>query len=474
MTRRLPLRLLRVLPPRRRGGRESFVEPGAGPGNGARSRAEAEFLPAAVEALERPASPAGRRLALAICALAAGVVAWGWFGRIDTVAVAHGKLVAGGRAKAVQPLELGIVRAIHVRDGQRVAAGEVLVELDATAAAADRARLAHDLAAQRLEAARFAALAAAPLDPLAAFAPPAGADPALAAAAQAALAAEAEEHRAALAALDAEVRQRAAEAHTIEATAAAYRDSLPPIRRRHDALRILAEKGHASDLRLAEAEERLILRERALEAELRRGAEAREAIAALEHRKRAREAALAARAGAGLSEALRRAASLEQELAKARRRERDRTLRAPVAGTVHDVAVNTIGGVVAPAQRLMSVVPADAPLEVDARLLNKDAGFVRPGQPAAVKIESFPFTRYGLVAGEVTRVSADAVDDPARGPVYPLRASLAEKRILAGDRWVPLAPGMAAAVEISTGSRRAIDFFLSPLQRYTDEALRER
>ena len=84
----------------------------------------------------------------------------------------------------------------------------------------------------------------------------------------------------------------------------------------------------------------------------------------------------------------------------------------------------------------MSVVPADAPLEVDANLLNKDAGFVRPGQRATVKIVSFPFTRYGLVPGEVTRVSADAMDGPSRGPVYPLRVSLAENRVLAGDRLV--------------------------------------
>ena len=122
----------------------------------------------------------------------------------------------------------------------------------------------------------------------------------------------------------------------------------------------------------------------------------------------------------------------------------------------------------------MSVIPADAPLEVEASLLNRDAGFVRPGQRAEVKLESFPFTRYGPVPGAVTRVSADAVDDPARGLVYPLRASLEESRILVGDRWTPLAPGMAATVEIATGKRRALDFFLSPLRRYTDESLRER
>ncbi len=436
--------------------------------------AETEFLPAAVEIQERPPSPAGRWLARLICALAACIVAWGWFGRIDTVAVAHGKLVAGGRAKAVQTLELGTVRAILVRDGQSVAAGEVLVELDATESAADRARLENDLAAARLDAARFAALAEAPHDPLPAFAPPAGADPALVAATRAELLAEAAVHGAALAVLDAEIRQREAEARTAEATAAVYRDSLPFIRRNYDALLALAEKGHTSELRVAEAEESLVVRERSLEAELRRGDETRAAIAAIEHRKEARTATLAARAGAGLAEALRRAASLEHELAKARERERNRTLRAPVAGTVHDVAVNTIGGVVAPAQRLMSIVPADAPLEVQASLLNRDVGFVRPGQTAAIKIESFPFTRYGFIPGAIVRVSADAIDDPARGLVYPLRASLDDKRILVGDQWIPLAPGMAATVEVSTGTRRAIDFFLSPLRRYTDEALRER
>ena len=440
----------------------------------ARTRAETEFLPAAMEIEEAPPSPAGRLLALLICALAAGIVAWGWFGRIDTVAVAHGKLVAGGRAKVVQPLESGTVRAILVRDGQEVAAGEILVELDATASAADRARLAYDLAARRLDAAQFAALAQAPDDPLPAFAPPAGADPRLLEAARAALLAEAAEHRAALAALDADIRQREAEARTVEAKAAAFRDSLPLVRRRYEAQRTLAEKGNASALNLAETEERLIFHERSLETELRRADEIREAIAAIEYRKQAEAAAFAARAETRRAEALRGAARLEQELAKARERERNRTLRAPVAGTVHNVAVNTVGGVVAAGQRLMSVVPADAPLEVEARLLNRDAGFVRPGQRAEIKIEAFPFTRYGLVPGAIVRVSADAVDDPARGLVYPLRASLDDKRILVGDRWVPLAPGMAATVEVATGTRRAIDFFLSPLRRYTDESLRER
>ena len=127
-----------------------------------------------------------------------------------------------------------------------------------------------------------------------------------------------------------------------------------------------------------------------------------------------------------------------------------------------------------PAERLMVVVPADVTLEVEAMVLNKDIGFVRAGQESEIKIESFPFTKYGLIDGAVKHISADAVEDEKQGLVYPMRATLKTNRILVGDRWVPLAPGMSVTAEVKTGKRRAIEFFLSPLMRYQDEALRER
>ena len=439
-----------------------------------RRREEVDFLPAAVELLERPASPAGRGFALAIAALFVAAIAWGWFGRIDTVAVAPGRIVPGERVKTIQPLEIGIVRAIHVRDGQAVRQGEALVELDPTERGADLARLEHDLMAARLDAARLAALAERLDDPASAFATPPGAGPAALAAARALMLAEAAEQREALAGLDAGRRRREAERATVEARIASYRDTIPLLRERVEAQRILARRKHTSRLQLSELEEELVGRERALEVERRRLAETTEAVAELQRRRAERAAAFAARVARERLEAMRLAARLDQELAKAEERLRSRVLRAPVDGTVQQLAVHTVGGVVSPAERLMAVVPSGAALEVEALAANKDIGFVHAGQEAAIKVESFPFTRYGLVDGEVAHVSADAVADEALGLVYPMRVAMADNRILVGDAWTPLAPGMAVTVEVKTGQRRAIEFFLSPLMRYRDEALRER
>ncbi len=114
-----------------------------------RSRNQADtarqFLPAALEILETPASPAGRAIGATIILFFAIAIAWATFGHVDIIATAPGKIVPTGRTKTIQPLETGIVSAIHVRDGDKVAAGEVLIELDRTVTQAERNRAERDL-----------------------------------------------------------------------------------------------------------------------------------------------------------------------------------------------------------------------------------------------------------------------------------------------------------------------------------------
>ena len=169
-----------------------------------------------------------------------------------------------------------------------------------------------------------------------------------------------------------------------------------------------------------------------------------------------------------------RAAAVSQDVVKAARRRAVQRLVSPVDGVVQQLAVHTVGGVVTPGQQLMVVVPRDAPLEVEAWVENKDVGFVRPGQPVEVKVETFPFTRYGTVAGRVTGLSRDAVSVERLGLVYAARVSLDRSAVRVEERDVALAPGMAVTVEIAIGRRRVLDFFLSPLLRRTHESLRER
>ena len=162
------------------------------------------------------------------------------------------------------------------------------------------------------------------------------------------------------------------------------------------------------------------------------------------------------------------------QVRKTQQRERLMQLRAPVAGTVQQLAIHTEGGVVTPAQVLMAVVPSGDTLEVEATVLNKDIGFVRPGQKVTIKIESFPYTRYGYLTGSVHSVSHDAAQDEKLGLVFPARVRLDKATLLIDGVQVKLTPGMALSVEIKTGKWRVIDYLLSPLQQHTTEALRER
>ena len=141
---------------------------------------------------------------------------------------------------------------------------------------------------------------------------------------------------------------------------------------------------------------------------------------------------------------------------------------------VQRLLANTVGGVVTPAQPLMVIVPKDNVLEVEAMLPNRDIGFVNPEQSAEVKVETFPFTKYGTIHGTITQVSSDAIQDEKLGLIYSTRVKLAKDTLRVENKTVRLSPGMAVTVEVKTGKRRVIEYFLSPLMQVTSESLRER
>jgi len=185
---------------------------------------------------------------------------------------------------------------------------------------------------------------------------------------------------------------------------------------------------------------------------------------------------------------------LAQDVVKAHKRAALQLITAPVDGVVQQLAVHTVGGIVTPAQPLLVVVPAESRLEIEAMVSNRDIGFVQVGQEAEIKVQTFNFTRYGLLRGQVLTVSQDAVGrDPAQSPdkpqgtdprtggtsespdpVYAARISLDRTEMQIEDKLVSLSPGMAVTVEIKTGSRSVISYLLSPLRKYKQESLRER
>ena len=450
----------------------------AGP---ARHADEAAFLPAALSLQETPVHPAPRRFALAICALFVAALAWACLGHVDIVAVAPGRVVVSQRTKTLQPLETSVVRQVRVKNGDAVSAGQVLVELDATNALADGATLAEQwraaasderhsaalLEALRLNRAPESALPAAGVDggPDDLFDTPFE---------RGQLQAEWADVSARLARLGSEVAQREAQLATARAAIAKLEATLPLARQREADVKSLSAQGFMSGHAGQDRERERIIIEQDLLTERARLAEA---MAAQRESVDARSAYLAEtrrELGERQAQAALKRQQLTQERSKAEQRQRLTQLVAPVAGTVQQVAVHTEGGVVTPAQVLMVIVPRDALVTAEVVIDNKDIGFVNAGQAAVIKLETFPYTRYGTVGATVSSVSADAVTDEQRGAIFPAVLALQQTSIDVDGKRIGLSPGMNLSAEITTGQRRVIDYLLSPVRQAMGESLRER
>lgn len=465
-------------------------------------KSEHEFLPAALEIMEKPASPGMRWLLLLTCGLFVLAIIWAILGKIDVVATASGKTVPDGHVKVVQPIEIGAVRAIHVRNGQFVRKGDLLIELDPTLASADEAQSVQSLQSAQVIEARNDALLAHLRGGSTKFISPKGTPTEIANTQQAFIdtaIAQFEAQRSSL------VQQRAesqAQLAAARAEVSKLEEALPYIDQQLEARAELAEKGFYSRLQLLEYEQLRAEHRRNIDIQKANRMRSEASIKRLDAEIRALQANFGKTAVTDLAEASDRASLAGEELRKAERRRQYQELRAPVDGVIQQLAVTTVGGVVQPAQPLMVIVPcnsgdtADASscnggISVEAFVQNKDIGFVKTGQRVAVKLEAFNFTDYGLIEGTVTNISRDAIDQNQQpggserdkdgrpvqpGLVYAARISLS----CALDDPVrhPLCnrvqPGMSVQAEIKTGQRRIIQYLLSPISKAVSEAGRER
>ncbi len=421
--------------------------------------------------------------------------------------MASGRIVVSERTKTLQPLEAGVVKRVLVKDGDTVQAGQVLVELDATNASADGASVQEQLASIVSEEHRTTALLAAlrsgnPALPVLRPLPRAGegggrdggfephaASPSSDSGVQARMRTASEGERngttpqlqaewqditARLARLAAERTRREAEVATVREHIAKLEATLPIAQQREADIKSLAEQGfvagHAGQDRMRER----IEQERDLATQRARLAEAQAALAESANTRSSYLAETTRTLSDRQAQAALKRQQLTQERSKAEQRSRLTQLTAPTSGTVQQVAIHTEGGVVTPAQVLMVIVPKDAQVTAEVVIDNKDIGFVNAGQAVEIKLETFPFTRYGTVPATVKSVTADAVNDEKRGAIFPAVLTLAQTSIAIDGKRITLSPGMNITAEIKTGKRRVIEYLLSPVQRALSESLGER
>jgi hemolysin D len=408
---------------------------------------EADFLPASLALIERPVSPTARITGLSLVLLTGGIIAWALLAHIDIIVKAPGTVIPSGRTKVIASVEVASVRAIHVMEGQRVRAGDLLIELDARMFEADERKAQTEVNAARLEVARSRAL----IEALDKSRPPSlkplvGVSPEDYEQATEHVRGQYLDYEAKLSELDGEIRR--------------YELALPLAQQRSDAYGELVATHDVSANAWSEKRQAVV----DLDGQLIQAQNSKTSLIAQTRRE----------ALDSLTAAETRANRATQDVARARSEVRLLTLRAPVDGSVQQLTVHTVGGVVAAAQPLMLIVPKDDSIEIEGSIENKDIGYIREGQAAAVKIDAFDYTKYGMIRGRVLLVSKDAVDDEKRGPVYKTHVRLDSTSMPVDGRQASLTPGMTVHVEIRTGSRRVIEYVLSPLLRHVHESLNER
>ncbi|VVM48315.1 MULTISPECIES: HlyD family type I secretion periplasmic adaptor subunit [Pseudomonas] len=435
---------------------------------------EAEFLPAALSLQEKALSPAPRVAMWLLISFALLAVLWSTLGQVDIVATAEGKIIPSEGTQVVQPFGTATVQAIHVREGQLVHAGDLLIELDGTVAGAEAQRIINELQTWALQVGRAEAMLAAINGERMPLLAPAEVDPLAFADGQRLAEAEFSSLQAKLSGIGAQLSGRQAELQSTRMLVSKLEKTSPIARQRAESLKVLVAEQYVARNTYLERERERIEQEAELAVQRSRLKEIEASISQVRQQGETLRADARQTNLERLNEGNQHIALLQQDLIKARQSAHLTRLTAPVSGSVQQLAVRTLGGVVTPAQPLMLIVPEETVIEIEAFLPNKDVGFVQPGQDAEVKVETFPYTKYGVVPGTVISVSSDAINDEKRGLIYSMRIAMARSTIAVNGTNIRLAPGMAVTAEIKTGRRRVIEYFLDPLVQYGNESIRER
>ena len=429
---------------------------------------ETEFLPSILEVTETPPSPVGRLVlwTLALLLVVAGI--WAFVGEVDEVAVATGKVIPVGQVKVVQSGNKGVIKALYVKEGDYVEEGQPLVELDTTKTEADVAQLKKQLAYYDMTVKR---LQAEINDE--SFTPPSSED-----LDQKDVQAQMELYQSRRTQLTAQMQkasaavdQENAAIRSAQAQREKYLAMLAVAQDKASRLEDLYSSDAVSYFQLIEARASVVEYQKTADAlieeitkEQGKLAEAQESMATViaDYKKESMTQ---------LVEAKKQYNTIDEELKKANDTNQQSVILAPVSGRVNQLALHTVGGVVAEGQAIMMVVPDDAVMEIEAYADNKDIGFIELGQQAEVKVETFNFQKFGMVDATVDEISPDAVSDKTdkeKNNKYRLSLTVDDP-----DK-IHLTPGMNVTAEIKIKKKRIIDFFLDPFRQYKNEALRER
>ncbi len=483
-----------------------------------RDRLEYEFLPEAIEIIETPPSKSSAILLWGIVAFLVITILWMYFAEVDMVSTA--------RVKVIQPFEEGVIQAIYVTEGQSVKEGEVLLELDATLNDIDVQNIKHEINTLKLEKEVLMGEES--------EGSKSGVNPKLKAniieandlnnqeyeVQQKAAALEVAQSKSQLAAEQNTLNSFKEDLKLLEQKEAEYKKlmnlggtekvtleklklNLEILERENKEYKALYEADAITRAQWQELKDKLDLAQKEYETQKIKANEERiqmqiksneisqeqettkaqikdqEAkieklkltIETNELTEKMLENKKASTDITAVVEKDKQIAELEAQLNKMKKNQEYKTIVAPVDGVIQGLATNTLGGVVSPAETIMTVVPDDTPLVIEAYLPNQDIGFVEVGQEVSVKVDTFSYQKYGVLKGKIISISPDAIEDERMGYVYRMKVELEDLTINIDGKEMSLTPGMTVTAEVKTGKRKVLAFFLEPLIKYMDESI---
>lgn len=444
--------------------------------NWRKDRLRYEFLPAAEEIVETPPSPFGRIVLWLITALLIVAIAWSYFGKLDIVAPATGRVVPEGSIKTIQPAAPGVVTEIKVSEGQRVKKGQLLIQLDNSIAKSDVktaeqaltvAKLERDILAKTIAGEDVAEIVnAADI--------PDNVKKHLIALAESKVSSSEVQQQllsSGISSAQQQVESQRQNKRTTEENIRKLRVREQELKKELESSNPFNEASIRSELR--SVQQQIASLEASLATHDQQIAQAQTGVNEASNRLNAYNAENKATTYSDIVDGDKSITELENTLAKAKQTVEQLSIKAPVDGTILSLATKTVGGVVNAAQPVVEIVPEGTPLVVDATVQNKDIGFIRVGQPVVIKVDTYSFQRYGYLKGTVKSISPDAINDEKQGLVYRMKVVIDSDKT-SKDNIINVEPGMSVTAEITTGDRRIIEFFLDPLMTHTDTSLEVR
>ena len=423
-----------------------------------------EFQPLLVEIEDRPLNPLGHIILWLIMGVLVIGMLWLYFGKIDVVVSARGKIVPSGEIKTLQPIETGVVSKILVKEGDYVTKNQILMQIDPTVTQTNLESKIKNLAVVNLEIKRLEALA-----DNEAFIPNENVPEDIIKEQTSLYTHQKELLQESQMQFNLRKNQTASQLSSAKSESIRLKSMLEKeqdtAKRMKKVLDIIAKKEYE------ETQKNIInLSEQLFQSE-QKISEISHRLDEIEKEERVYIQKIMSEWFTTLVEKQKESRELESQINAIGFQNRQQQIKAPLNGYVGKLLVHTEGGVLTPAERLLTIVPEDAPLIIKATVLNQDIGFITNSMNASVKVDTFTFQKYGLIDAEVFFISNDAVEDEKMGPVYEIKLNPKKLSLEVDGKDRNIEPGMSVTVEIKTGKRRIIEFFIYPIIRYLDEGM---